>query len=223
MRERSLAVSIGAIMAASGAFAQPEVVSRMFLAEPVVSAPGTFAVDIVVQAQVVGDPDAINIASMNYEFAQAGGAISNPFSPAPLTIREAIPGLDQDGLDFQGRAGMFPRYRSVIGSNNDDLGNGQPLGDRWSTLPLNLALLDMDLVENDWSNVYKLRWTTDDLSARMVQVDLDTTFGGYRILPDGFLVQPIVSRGSSIEFQVPAPANAALLCAGLGVAARRRR
>ncbi len=205
--------------------AQGTLVSRLLLADPVTSAPGTFSVDILVQARIVGDPDAINIIAADYWFTDQDST-PHPFSPAPLTIAETVPEIHFGGPDPRGRTGMFPKYRSIFGDNNDDLGNGRfdEARDRWTFLPLTLDLLDEELVDHEWSDIYKLRWTTENLTERPVRVDLHANWAGYRVVPDGFNVQPVLSEGASIGFFVPAPASVTLLVAGIGgVGARRRR
>ncbi len=213
--------AFGALVVATSALGQGVVQSRLSASVIQNPFPGTFSVDVLLEARVVGDPGALNLGAAEFAFDDDDALTSaGAFAPSILTAAEA--GSGSDGPDMLGRAGMFPIYRPTF-SENDDPANGQTVDGRWTVTPITLAALDDEFVRNPWSSLYKVRWTTSDLSARQVEISAIGSLAGYRVLPDGDLVHPVSAQDSSVVINIPAPGGAALLAVGFGGLARRRR
>ncbi len=155
-------------------------------------------IDLYVQARIVGDPDATGLTTFDGVMSDSGP--NGDFVATLLTNTEAI-GAPVPGDDFQGRTGMFPSYRATIGPNNGDLGNGNPFDDTLLILPLNIdATGNMEGINGDWANVYKVNWSSPDATARTVTLTIDAVFGGYQ--STGGLVEPVPITPSTFELTI---------------------
>ncbi len=159
---------------------------------------GAGSVTMYVQARIMNDPDATGLVTFDGALVDSDG--SGSFAAVLLTNTEAI-GSPIPGDDFQGRTGMFPNYRATIGPNNADLGNGNPIGGEWLFLPLNIVPTGNGQgLNGNWTNTYKVAWTTADATARTVTLTVDALFGGYQ--STNGLVEPVPIVNDTFEITI---------------------
>ncbi len=189
-------------------------------AGPIMVSPGasSFSQDFYVQALITGDPAATGLTTFDGTITDD---TSGTIGKAALTNTEAI-GFAVPGPDFQSRTGMFPNYRSTIGTNNEQTGNGDATGSIWNYLPLDISPGNGEAIGGTWANIYKFNWSTSDTSGRTVTLTAGGTFGGYQA--SSGLQQPApLLAGTFMVIFVPAPSTGVLIGAGLLAFTRRRR
>ncbi len=144
---------------------------------PLTIADAATGVELYLQARIDGDATATGLTTFDGFLTDD---LSGAFAPGALTNTEAI-GAPVPGIDFQGRAGMFPSYRSTIGPDNSDAGNGFLDGNLYRILPLNItAVGNGEGLNGNWANIYKLNWTSGDPTERTVTITADANLGGYQ-------------------------------------------
>ncbi len=169
---------------------------------PVMISDASAGVDLYIQARIVNDSDlATGITTFD---GQLNDDATGVYAPVLLTNTEAL-GAPVPGDDFQGRTGVFPSYRATIGPNNADAGNGMfnLAGDTWLFLPLNIAPSgNGEGLGGDWSNTYKINWSSADPTARTVQLTASATQAGYQ--STGGLIEPVAVTPDSIDLVIEA-------------------
>ncbi len=183
---------------------------------------------IELQVRIIEDPNAVGFAAAPM-FVSADGSAAG-LAPAPLTFCEAFSLCDHPMSENASElSGMFPEWRTVIGPNNDDLGNGAPLPDGSSIRVNGIALAPgANPANTEWGSVFKFSYTAPTDLTDDIELSIRHDVAGYFYeTPTGEVVfeQPVLTRVDSVVrlTVVPTPATLATACLAASFGAMRRR
>lgn len=148
---------------------------------------------LYVEARVSGDAAATGMTTFD---AMLRDDLSGSFAPALLSNDEAaeLPAGTFPGNDADGRAGLLVDYRALVGggAGNGLVGNGGLVNGAWAFLPISISPSGVPEAVNQFDTVYKFTWSTDDLTPRTVNLNVQAQGGAYQASPGGLQQVPFV-------------------------------